>query len=92
MKKLLALMLCAAELLLFAGRDGLRSNYREVEELLVIQTMGLDKTGSGVKLSLAAAGDSEDLYLPLAGAAAGHASVCGARRGSVKRGDGCRQR
>ena len=60
MKKLLALMLCAAELLLFAGRDGLRSNYREVEELLVIQTMGLDKTGSGVKLSLAAAGDSED--------------------------------
>ena len=60
MKKLLALMLCAAELLLFAGRDGLRSNYREVEELLEIQTMGLDKTGSGVKLSLAAAGDSED--------------------------------
>ena len=60
MKNLLALLLCAAELLLFAGRDGLRSNYREVEELLVIQTMGLDKSGSGVKLSLAAAGDSED--------------------------------
>ena len=60
MRKLLALVLCAAELLLFAGRDGLRSNYREVEELLVIQTMGLDKNGSGVKLSLAAAGDSED--------------------------------
>lgn len=59
MRKLLALALCAAELLLFAGRGGLRGNYREVEELLVIQTMGLDKNGSGVKLSLAAAGDSE---------------------------------
>lgn len=60
MRKLLALVLCAAELLLFAGRGGLRGNYREVEELLVIQTMGLDKTLGGVTLSLAAAGDSED--------------------------------
>jgi len=59
-RKLLALALCAAELLLFSARGGLRGNYREVEELLVIQTMGLDKNGSGVKLSLAAAGDSED--------------------------------
>ena len=60
MRKLLALVLCAGELLLFAGRGGLRGNYREVEELLVIQTMGLDKTLGGVTLSLAAAGDSED--------------------------------
>lgn len=60
MRKLLAFTLCAAELLLFAGRGGLRANYREVEELLVIETMGLDKNGSGVTLSLAAAGDSED--------------------------------
>ena len=59
MKKLLALFLCAAELLLFSGRDGLRGNYQEVEELLVIQTMGLDRTESGVTLTLAAAGDSE---------------------------------
>ena len=59
MKKLLALLLCTAELLLFAGRDGLRGNYREVEELLVIQTMGLDRTDSGVTLTLAAAGDSK---------------------------------
>ena len=60
MRKLLVLMLCTAELLLFAGRGGLRGNYREVEELLVIETMGLDKTLDGVTLSLAAAGDSED--------------------------------
>lgn len=60
MRKLLALFLCAAELLLFTGRGGLRADYREVEELLVIQTMGLDKKDSGMTLSLAAAGDSED--------------------------------
>lgn len=59
MRKLLALVLCLGELLLFAGRGGLRGNYREVEELLVIQTMGLDKAPGGVTLSLAAAGDSE---------------------------------
>ena len=38
-EKSVGTLLCAAELLLFAGRDGLRSNYREVEELLVIQTI-----------------------------------------------------
>lgn len=60
MRKLLALVLCAAELLLFAGRGGLHRNVREVEQLMVIQTMGLDENGGGVTLSLAAAGDSED--------------------------------
>ena len=59
MKKLLVFALCAAELLLFVGRGGLRGSCREVEELLVIETMGLDKAPGGVALSLAAAGDSE---------------------------------
>lgn len=58
MKKLLAL-LCAGELLLFTGWGGLRKNGREVEQLLVIQTMGLDDYGGGVTLTLAAAGDAE---------------------------------
>ena len=57
MRKLLALLLCAGELLLFAGPDGLRRNYREVEQLQVIQTMGLDAQAGGVTLSLAAAGE-----------------------------------
>ena len=57
MRKLLALLLCAGELLLFAGPDGLRRNYREVEQLQVIQTMGLDSQTGGVTLSLAAAGE-----------------------------------
>ena len=57
MRKLLALLLCAGELLLFAGPNGLRRNYREVEQLQVIQTMGLDAQTGGVTLSLAAAGE-----------------------------------
>jgi len=59
MRKLLILVLCAAELLLFAGKSGLRKNYREVEQLLVIQTMGLDTMRGGVTLSLAAAGEKD---------------------------------
>ena len=58
MRKALILLLCAAELLLFSGRTGLRRNYREVEQLLVIQTMGLDTMRGGVTLSLAAAGEA----------------------------------
>ena len=59
MRKALIFLLCAAELLLFGGRGGLRQNYREVEQLLVIQTMGLDTMRGGVTLSLAAAGEAE---------------------------------
>ena len=59
MRKALILLVCAAELLLFAGQTGLRKNYREVEQLLVIQTMGLDSLRGGVTLSLAAAGEED---------------------------------
>ena len=57
MKALLALLLCVGELLLLAGPGGLRKNCREVEQLQVIQTMGLDAMAGGVTLSLAAAGE-----------------------------------
>ena len=59
MKKLLAFLLCFSQLLLFAGKSGLKRNYREVEQLLVIQTMGLDALRGGVTLSLAAAGEAD---------------------------------
>ena len=59
MRKALIFLLCAAELLAFAGKKGLRQNYREVEQLLVIQTMGLDAMRGGVTLSLAAAGEAD---------------------------------
>jgi hypothetical protein len=59
MRKLLAFLLCFLQLLLFAGKTGLKRNYREVEQLLVIQTMGLDALRGGVTLSLAAAGEAD---------------------------------
>ena len=59
MKRLFLLLVCALELLLFAGRGGLRGRYREVEQLLVIQTMGLDDYRGGVTLTLAAMGDAD---------------------------------
>ena len=59
MKKVLVVLLCAAELLLFSGKTGLGQNCREVEQLLVIQTMGLDTMRGGVTLTLAAAGEAE---------------------------------
>ena len=59
MRRTLLVLLLALEMLLFTGRDGLRGRYREVEQLLVIQTMGLDEYRGGVTLTLAAMGDSE---------------------------------
>lgn len=59
MRTLLLLALALLQVLLLAGKGGVHANYREIEQLLVIQTMGLDDTGAGVTLSLAAAGDSE---------------------------------
>lgn len=59
MRRLILTALCALELLVFTGRGGLRARYREVEQLLVIQTMGLDDYRGGVTLSLAAMGEAD---------------------------------
>ncbi len=59
MRRALLLLLAGIELLFFAGRSGLRANAKEVEQLLVVQTMGLDDYRGGVTLSLAATGDAE---------------------------------
>ena len=58
MRRAFYLALAALQLLLLAGRCGVRGNYRELEQLLVIQTMGLDTRSNGVTLCLAATGDS----------------------------------
>ena len=63
MRRLLVLLVFAAELLLFAGWGGLRGNSREVEQLLVVQTMGLDDVPGGVTLTLAGSAD-EDKGVP----------------------------
>ena len=59
MRRIFYLALAALQLLLLAGRGGVRGNYRELEQLLVIQTMGVDTRANGMTLSLAAKGDSE---------------------------------
>ncbi len=58
MRTLLILLLCLAQLLLLAGPGGVQTNFREVEDLLVLQTMGLDRAPGGLRLSLASSGDA----------------------------------
>lgn len=54
MKKFLAAVLLAALTPALSGCGSLYTNYREVEQLLVVQTMGLDTLPGGVRLTLAA--------------------------------------
>lgn len=53
MKKLLCII-SAASLLLLSGCSGgsIYTNYREVEQLMVIQTMGFDRSSDGITLSV----------------------------------------
>lgn len=57
MKKALSLLYVIIMLPLLCGCDSLFLNQREVEHLLVIQTMGIDRDGEDVSLSLASAAD-----------------------------------
>ena len=52
MKRLLIIYITVLSLSL-SGCTSIYNNYKEIEELLVIQTMGLDRQGGGVLLSLA---------------------------------------
>lgn len=57
MKKALSLLYIIIMLPLLCGCDSFFLNQREVEHLLVIQTMGIDRDGEDVSLSLASAAD-----------------------------------
>ncbi len=57
MKKLLIIYSICFSLLL-SGCTTIYNNYKEIEQLLVVQTMGLDEQGGGVMLSLASAAGS----------------------------------
>ena len=59
MKKTVCVILCVS-LLPLSGCGGLYENYRDVERLLVVDTMGLDRIPGGVKLSFAAAGTKQE--------------------------------
>lgn len=58
MKKLVSLLLALALVPGLAGCGSVYSNYREMEQLLVLQTMGLDSAAEGIRLSLASGADS----------------------------------
>ncbi len=58
MKRLIAIILTLAMLPLLCGCGSLYTNYREMEQLLVLQTMGLDAEQQGLTLSLASAAEA----------------------------------
>ena len=68
-KPLTALTMLLLTLPALTGCNGILSNYKEVEQLLVIQTMGLDTKNGGVVLSLGSTvgGESEDKPRRLSG-------------------------
>ncbi len=68
MKKLLLLLLCLAPLL--AGLPRVYAQRRELEHLRLVETMGLDASPEGLRLSLAAPGgkDRENLCVSASGA------------------------
>ena len=59
MRTVFTLLLCLLLILPLAGQRGAHANFRELEQLLVIRTMGLDEFRGGVQLSLASSGSSE---------------------------------
>ena len=59
MKKALCLILCLSALLL-CGCTGIYENFREIERLSVVDTMGLDNTAGGVSLCFAASSRSDE--------------------------------
>lgn len=58
MKRFLIIYIIVVFCLPLSGCKSIYNNYKEIEQLLVIQTMGLDQHGGGVMLSLSSAADS----------------------------------
>lgn len=63
LKKRIIAALCAAALFLpLSGCDGsIYDNYREVDSLQVVQTIGIDKTSEGVRLSISSRAGTDNL-------------------------------
>ena len=59
MKKGISLLIIICLILSLSGCSGIYSNFRELERLLVIQTMGIDYAEEGVGLSLASGAKSD---------------------------------
>lgn len=64
MKKAICVILALASVFTLTGCTSVYSNFKEIEQLLVIQDMGLDKQGGGVLLSLCSASDESTGDVP----------------------------
>ena len=64
MKKAICVILVLASAFTLTGCTSVYSNFKEIEQLLVIQDMGLDKQGGGVLLSLCSASDESTGDVP----------------------------
>ena len=55
MKRYISLLIIISSLLGLPGCGGIHTNYREIQQLLVVQTLGLDREEGSVRISMAAA-------------------------------------
>ena len=58
MKRFLSLLIIICALPALSGCGSIYSNYREIQQLMVVQTMGIDREKSGVQVSMAAAAEA----------------------------------
>lgn len=58
MKRFLSLLIIMCALPTLSGCGSIYSNYREIQQLLVVQTMGIDREKGGVQVSMAAAAEA----------------------------------
>ena len=58
MKRFLSLLIIICSLPALSGCGSIYSNYREIQQLMVVQTMGIDREKGGVQVSMAAAAEA----------------------------------
>lgn len=58
MKRFLSLLIVICALPALSGCGSIYSNYREIQQLMVVQTMGIDREKGGVQVSMAAAAEA----------------------------------
>ena len=58
MKRFLYLLIIMCALPALSGCSSIYSNYREIQQLMVVQTMGIDREKGGVQVSMAAAAEA----------------------------------
>lgn len=58
MKRYISILIIIFSLLNLSGCGGIHTNYREIQQLMVVQTMGLDREEGSVRVSMAAAAEA----------------------------------